>query len=72
MSYEWNGKEFVVVQDLEEFTDAIIAVCKKYNLSISHEDRQGAFQIVKYNEYYTDWFRHASDDRNEEHNLTGY
>lgn len=43
----------------EEFKKDIIKVCKKYNLSISHEDSHGSFIITKYDDYYSKWFNEA-------------
>lgn len=41
--------------------DEVIAVCKKYGLSISHQDGQGAFIIVPYADFYSDWLRDAEE-----------
>lgn len=41
------------------FKKEIIEICKKYNLSISHEDCHGGFIITEYNEYCTNWFNNA-------------
>jgi hypothetical protein len=40
-----------------EFVEAVIALCKQAGYSISHEDSQGAFEIVEYDEYTADWLR---------------
>lgn len=63
--YEMREQEKVIVMNktvkeiYEEFLNEIIEICKKYNLSISHEDCQGAFQIVKYDDFYTRWLLEA-------------
>lgn len=36
--------------DIEKFFDELSILCKKYYLSISHEDCQGAFIIEDYKE----------------------
>lgn len=41
------------------FITDIIAVCKVYNLSISHEDTQGAFIITSYKEENISWLKDA-------------
>lgn len=41
------------------FYDEIDSVCKKYNLSISHEDGQGSFIIENYHKGYTEWLKDA-------------
>ena len=44
----------------ETFFDEIEAVCKKYGLSISHEDGWGAFEIVPFDEECIEWLRAAN------------
>lgn len=44
------------------FLDEIDNICKKYNLSISHEDVHGSFEIEKYNEMNIQWLRYANKD----------
>lgn len=46
------GKQIKFLNDIEK-------VCKKYNLSISHEDPHGAFKIEKYSEENIEWLKHA-------------
>ena len=41
--------------EMYNFLEDIKTICKKYNLSISHEDYNGAFLIEKYNEENIDW-----------------
>lgn len=43
----------------EKFFDEIVSVCKKYGLSISHEDGHGAFEIEPFDENNIDWLRGA-------------
>lgn len=45
---------------VELFLDEIYAICKKYNLSLSHEDCQGGFIIEPYKEANIDWLDVAS------------
>lgn len=42
---------------LQEVTD----LCKKYKISISHEDTHGNFILENYDEYLMDWFNDAKD-----------
>lgn len=44
---------------LREFYKELIALYKKYNLSISHEDSGGAFIIEDYDESNIDWITGA-------------
>lgn len=56
-------------EDMNNFLEEIKLVCKKYNLSISHEDYNGVFLIERYNEKNIEWLFGASknyeDDINE-------
>ena len=47
------------------FFDEIESVCKKHNISISHEDGHGAFMLEEYDELYTKWLRGAYRDIEE-------
>ena len=44
----------------ETFFDEIEAICKKYGLSICHEDGWGAFEIVPFDEDNIEWLRAAN------------
>lgn len=44
---------------IESFLNEIKSVCKKHNLSISHEDGFGAFIITDYDDYYDEWLSKA-------------
>lgn len=43
----------------KEFIEEIISVCKKHNLSIAHQDTQGAFIIEEYHDENIDWIKDA-------------
>lgn len=45
--------------EIDRFLKEIECVCKKYNLSISHEDSHGAFIIEDYSEEVMEWLRSA-------------
>ena len=45
-------KVILFLQDIEE-------ICKKYHLSISHEDGHGSFIIEKYSDYNIQWLKDA-------------
>lgn len=47
-------------KEMIEFLKEIESVCKKYNMSISHEDGHGAFEIEEYNERNMRWLCNAS------------
>ena len=58
----WNCKTKQMVEtpeNIKEFLNEIEILCKRYNLSISHEDSHGAFQIEKYNELNIEWLKNA-------------
>lgn len=42
------------------FLNEIEEVCKKYDLSIAHEDSGGAFIIEEYDQYNLNWLNEAS------------
>jgi len=44
---------------VEAFKAEIVEVCRKHRLSISHQDCQGAFEIVPLQQEYLDWFMPA-------------
>lgn len=43
----------------EQFVAEILAICRKYNLAISHEDHQGAFEFPDFEERYAEWLTEA-------------
>ena len=44
---------------IEAFKKDVLTLCIKYYLSISHEDTQGAFEIVEFDKECYDWFKDA-------------
>ena len=46
----------------EEFLNDIIEVYKKHNLSLAHEDIEGAFVIQDYKEKNIEWLKQAYFD----------
>lgn len=62
MSMIWDrtiGKQINMPESMKNFIDDIDLVCKKHNLSISHEDWQGSFLIEEYDEGNIDWLLNA-------------
>lgn len=59
----WNCKksDFIDNPKIDIFLNEIAEVCKKHRLQISHEDDQGAFEIVQPNEETLLWFLNAHD-----------
>ena len=58
----WNKKINDYIKSpkkIENFLNEIDTICKKYNLSIAHEDIGGAFMIENYNIYNIEWLRDA-------------
>ncbi|MBP2657918.1 MAG: hypothetical protein H6Q69_950 [Firmicutes bacterium] len=43
----------------KDFLNDLVAVCKKHNLSIAHEDNQGAFLIDEYKQKNIEWLMNA-------------
>jgi hypothetical protein len=46
-------------EQVDKFLHEIASVCKKYGLSISHEDTHGAFVIEAYDESNIEWLMSA-------------
>ena len=44
------------------FLQELVLVCRKHNLSLSHEDGHGGFLVENYNEDYTEWLCAAADE----------
>ena len=61
--YRIYDREEMIYIDMPEsmkaFLDEINLVCKKHNLSISHEDTYGSFIIEEYDKDSIDWLFHA-------------
>lgn len=66
MEERWNSRKdiFIKNEKVDEFLNEIHEVCKKYNMSISHEDCHGGFIIEDYEKLYFDWLYNASDNTN--------
>ncbi|QXN69904.1 hypothetical protein MAWWA_93 [Bacillus phage vB_BspH_Mawwa] len=47
-------------EKVEKFLEEIEKVCRKHNMSISHEDGHGAFIIEKFDEFNISWLKGAS------------
>lgn len=60
---KWNikdGKFVETPQNIIDFYNEIDEVCKKYNLSISHEDGHGAFIVEEYDKKNIEWLKDSS------------
>lgn len=57
----WSKQQRKIIEDkkIDSFIEDIEKVCKKHNMSISHEDHHGAFEIEKYEEYNIGWLKNA-------------
>jgi hypothetical protein len=58
--YEELVEEYIPTP--QEFIEAVLKISKEYGFSISHEDHHGAFKIVKYGDYYSEWLESAFVD----------
>lgn len=57
---EWYGDNYKIEkkpQEVLDFLDEIETVCKKYGISISHEDTGGAFKLERYSQDTMDWLK---------------
>ena len=48
---------------IDAFLKDIEDVCLRHNLSITHEDGHGAFQVEMFDEDHMNWLRGAHDNR---------
>jgi len=58
----------IQTKKVEQFKKEIINICKKYELSISHEDCHGGFVIEDYDDINSNWFLSATDETLDKHN----
>lgn len=58
-------RDYAEVPDAEAFLKAIEAVCRSHGISISHEDRHGAFELKTFNEDDMQWLHCAGDARSK-------
>ena len=54
-----ESEEIETPEEVINFLNDIDNICKKYNLSISHEDGHGAFIIEKYDNYNIRWLKNC-------------
>lgn len=59
----WSDAEQKEIPEIDAFLAEIDAVCRRHNLSISHEDHHGAFEIINYSPKAAEWLSEASDER---------
>lgn len=56
------NSDFIEDENADNFLKEIIDVCKKHNISISHEDYYGGFILKKYSDDDAEWLFDASID----------
>jgi len=56
-------RDFVEVPEIDAFLADIELVCLKHGLSLVHEDGQGAFEVVAFDEANAEWLMEAHDAR---------
>lgn len=61
----WVCKEGRRIQrpHIDKFLDELADLCRRYDLTISHEDHHGSFLIQDYSRENIEWILDASDDR---------
>lgn len=52
-----KSEEIETPEEVKNFLNEIDNICKKYNLSISHEDCHGAFIIERYDNFNIRWLK---------------
>jgi hypothetical protein len=63
MMLRWNNKQNSRVENaaVDAFISDLVAVCRKHNMSISHEDGHGAFEIESFSKDNIEWLSEAHD-----------
>ena len=59
MRWDTDKSANVERPDVDKFIEEIAAVCHKHSLSISHEDRHGAFVVEPISEENIEWLKEA-------------
>lgn len=59
----WNNalSEFAETPKVDAFLQEIAEVCRKHQMSLAHEDRQGSFIVNTYHSVDIDWLMAADD-----------
>ncbi|KOR25011.1 hypothetical protein [Clostridium sp. L74] len=61
--YDYNSEEYIEIPNkMNLFLLEIEEVCKKYGLSIGHEDPEGSFVIQEYNDSNINGLKYAGKD----------
>ena len=47
-------------KEVREFLREVELLCKNHGLSISHEDKEGGFEITNINDNYLAWLKNAT------------
>ena len=59
-----NPRRIVVLRETRErFIVDLLAVCRRHELSLSHEDEHGAFRVIEYNSRAAQWLLDAQEGR---------
>jgi len=56
-----RDKDVKTSKEVEAFLKDIMETCIKHNISICHEDENGAFRLINYDSQYMEWFLDAHD-----------
>lgn len=64
LDVDHEDKNSIITEDncpnnIKSFFDDLIRISQKYNISIAHEDSQGAFILEKYKKENIDWIHCA-------------
>ena len=54
-----KSEDIETPEEVINFLNEIDNICKKYNFSISHEDRHGAFIIERYDNFNINWLKNC-------------
>lgn len=55
-----RGSAQITEADAKNFLEELCIICRRYNLSLAHEDTQGGFIVEHYSEHNEAWLKEAS------------
>ena len=59
--YNPDRKTYVKNERIDRFLEEIIDVCKRHDLTLSHENKEGAFEIENFDHQTIEWLKAAFD-----------
>ena len=59
---QWSTilNKYINSSEIDRFLSDITEVCIKHNISIGHEDSQGSFEFMRFDQSNIEWLEHGS------------